>query len=135
MTNQGEHNSLYYAEFIIGKGCSNLSDLHIGFSRKLVNQNKSNRYTEFCYTQRCGNCNYFYSDKSDKGFGKSTSPGSKIAFLIDMYHGSIKVFVDNEDVGYAITDNNDLKNGVYYLTLDSSPFKGTVSLVQPPSSI
>ena len=57
--------------------------------------------------------------------------------LVDFYKGNFKVYLDGIDQGYAITDCEDLKKGVYFITVDNdSSFKGsvisTVSSSPPP---
>ena len=78
------------------------------------------------------------SKSNCKSFAKpGFVPGDKVGFLIDLFNGSIRIYINEVDKGLAVTNESTLKEGVYYLTLDKSDkngFKGTVNIVSSSPS-
>ena len=107
----------------------------LGFAKKLDNLDVKSFDKKFSFYYHC--CGKFWSNGNEKSFTKKDwdTDGFKIGLLVDFYHGSVKVFINDEDVGYAITNCDELKQGVYYVTIDngSGHFTGSVSLSQPAS--
>ena len=79
----------------------------------------------------------FFSNGGRKNFGKgySLEGGTKIGLLIDMFKGTIQIFIDDKNQGEAITNQAELKTDVFYITLNSNGFEGTVTLVPQTSQL
>ena len=111
---------MYYVEFIItlSKDTSGLRGYY-GISRKLdTKNNESNVFEPYCYTY-CSANGWFYFNTDYKNYTSKCGPGTKIGMLFDLYQGSIKYYLNGVDKGYAVTNDKNLKTGVYYLTFCS----------------
>ena len=100
----------------------------LGFAQKKDNCNISSCFSDqntFFY-QFDGD---FWTNGESKNYAEAASDGMKIGILGDFFEGSIKIYLNDIDQGYAVTNSENLKQGVYFATIDPGSFKGSITLV------
>ena len=66
-------------------------------------------------------------------FTTGCEKGCKIGVLVDMFEGSIKYFINNEDKGWAFQNEKGLTEKPLFITIVSEA-TGTFRLLAPPSN-
>ena len=70
---------------------------------------------------------------SETSFTSKAKKGDKIGVLIDMFEGSIKFFINNDDKGYAYQNEKTLTETSLFVSIYAYG-TGTFRFVQPPQS-
>ena len=118
MVNKGKDKSWYFFEFEYmpdhpDSDTANDKGCFLGIAPELTDLNAYNRDSGF--SLRCDS-GYFLSNGWNKVMDQ-VKKGTKVAFLVDMYEGSVKVFINGEDKGWMMENVKKLSESPYLVTV------------------
>ena len=133
MTNKGKGNSFYFFELEYHPDDPNADRMYIGVAPKFDDPNDgfSNSYKGCFVNASSGNRFCF-------GTGTAITPGlkkgDKVGVLVDMFEGSVKLFVNNQDKGWIIQYDQRLTGAPLFVSV-AFYGTGTVRIVPPQTTV